>query len=75
MLIKDPLILGFPDSQFSVPPYCIIRKDRNKDGGGISFYINEEIRFKVIESNTLSGNLEILTSEIILDKMNFFLWV
>ena len=47
--------------------YPIFRKDRNKNGGGILFYINEDIPFKAIESNTLPGNLEILTLEIILD--------
>ena len=47
----------------------IVRKDRNKNEAGILFYINKDIPFKVIESKQLSGNLEILTLETILDKM------
>ena len=37
------LDLAFPDNQFSIPGYRIIRKDRNKNGGGVLFYINEDI--------------------------------
>ena len=37
---------SFPDSQFSIPGYHIVRKDQNKNGGGILFYINEDIPFK-----------------------------
>ena len=40
---------------------------------GILFYINEDIPFKVIESKQLPGNLEILTLEIILDKVTIIL--
>ena len=53
--------LFFPGSQFTKLGFLIIRKYWNKNGGGILFYINEDIPFKVIESNTLPENLEILT--------------
>ena len=29
---------SFPDSQFSIPYYHIIRKDRNKNGGGVFYF-------------------------------------
>ena len=64
---------SFPDSQFSIPGYRIIKEKGNKNGGGIWFHINEGIPFKVIECNTLPGTLEILTLEIILDKMKILL--
>ena len=51
----------FPDSQFTKLGFSIIRKYWNKNGGGILFYINEDIPFKVIESNALPENLKILT--------------
>lgn len=38
-----------------------------------TFYINEYMPFKMIKSNKLSGNLEILMVEIILVKMKIFL--
>ena len=69
---ESKLPSSFPDSQFLIPGYRIVRKDRNKNGGGIIFYINEVIPFKVIESKQLPGNLEILKLEIILDKRKDF---
>ena len=73
LVSEGKLDSSFPDSQFSIPGYRIVRKSRNKNGGGILFYINEDIPFKVIKSKQLSGNLEILTSEIILNKMKVLL--
>ena len=73
LVSESKLPSSFPDSQFSIPGYRIVRKDRNKNGGGIIFYINEVIPFKVIESKQLPGNLEILKLEIILDKRKDFL--
>ena len=70
---ESKLDSGFPDSQFSIPGYRIVRKDRKKNGGGIIVYINEDIPFKVIESKQLPGSLEIPTFEIILDKMKILL--
>ena len=56
-----------------MPSYRIVRKDRNKNGRGILFYMNEDIPFKVIKSKQLPGNLKILKLEIILDKMKILL--
>ena len=76
---ESKLESNFLDSRFSIPGYCIITKDRDKNGGGINFYIDEDIPFKVIESihfrkfRNISGNLEILTLEIILDNMKIIL--
>ena len=58
-----------PDSQFSIPGYRLVTKDRNKNGGIILFYTNKDIPVKIIKSKQLPGNLEILTLEIILDRM------
>ena len=70
---ESKLDSSFPDSQFSIPGYRIVRKDRNKNGGEILFNINKDIPFKVIESKQLPENLEILTFEIILDKTKILL--
>ena len=60
MLIKDTfdkfplseskLDSNFPDDQFSIPGYQIVRKDRDRNGGGLLLYINEDIPFKVIRA-------------------------
>ena len=73
LVSESKLDSSFLDNQFSIPGYRIVRKDRNKNGGGILFYINEDVPFKVIESKQLLGNLEILTLEIILNKMKILL--
>ena len=44
---------------------CIIRKDRNRNGGGIAFFIKNTLSYS--ERNDLipdSGNLEIICIEI-----------
>ena len=73
LVTESKLDSSFPDSQFSIPGCRIVRKDQNRNGGGILFYINEGIPFKVIKSKQLPGNLEILKLEIILDKMKILL--
>ena len=50
LVSESKLDSSFPDSQFSIPGYHIVREDRNKNGKGILFYINEGILFKVIKS-------------------------
>ena len=61
LLSESKLDPSFPDSQFSISDYNITRKDGNKNGGRILFYINEYILFEMIEINKLPGKKEILT--------------
>ena len=70
LVSENKLDPSFLDSQFSILGYRIVRKDRNQSGGGILFFINENIPFKVIESKQVPGNLEMLTLEIIFDQKN-----
>ena len=70
---ESKLDSSFPSSQFSIPGYRIVRKDRNQKGWEILFYINRDIPFKIIECKKLPGNLEILTLGIILDKIKILL--
>ena len=46
-----------------------IRKDQNQYGSGILFKFFQQMPFKAIESKKLPKNLEILTLEIISDKI------
>ena len=73
LVSESKLDSSFPDSQLSITDCHIGRKDRNKNGGEILYYFNEDIPFKVIKRKQLPGNLEIITLEIILDKMNILL--
>ena len=41
---------SFPNSQFFADGYRMFRKDRNKIGGGLILYINEDIPGKLINS-------------------------
>ena len=38
LLRESKLDSSFPDSQFSIPYYRIIRKDRNKNGSGVFYF-------------------------------------
>ena len=60
LLSESKLDSSFPDDQFSVPGYRIVRKDRDKNGGVLLLYINENIPFKVIQNSSLPPTLEVL---------------
>ena len=46
---------SFPDKQFCLNNFRIFRKDRNRYGGGIMFYVNENLPCKSL--TTEIGNL------------------
>ena len=53
------------DSEIYINEYTVIRKDRNRNGGGIAFFIKNTLSYS--ERNDLipdSGNLEIICIEI-----------
>ena len=60
LLSESKLDSSFPDDQFSVPGYRIVRKDCDKNGGVLLLYINENIPFKVIQNSSLPPTLEAL---------------
>ena len=41
LVSESKLDSSFPDTQFSISGYRTIRKDRNKNGGGLMFFVNE----------------------------------
>ena len=47
--------------------YKFVRKDRNKFGGGIAFYINDQLPSRTTKIENPSG-IEILTIEITMQK-------
>lgn len=40
------------DDVINIPNYSIVRKDRNRRGGGVCFYVNNCIKFKVLDTPT-----------------------
>ena len=59
---------SFPEAQFKIPYYRIFLQDRDKYGGGLMFYIDQNIPCKKIETFQFTSSLEILTLEINLGK-------
>ena len=59
---------SFPDAQFQIPFYKMFRKDRNKKGGGIILYVNEEILCKKIDMKVDNHNIEAIFIEVNLRK-------
>ena len=53
---------SFPDKQFYLNNFRIFRKDRNRYGGGIMFYVNENLPCK-----SLTTEIDNLTETIFLE--------
>ena len=58
---------SFPSNQFAMPGYKFIRRDRNKFGGVIAFYITDQLPSQTIKIENPS-DMEILTIEITIRK-------
>ena len=54
------------DSEVSVPNYSLIRKDRNRKGGGVACYIRSDICFN--SQNYLSDEIENIYCDLLLSK-------
>ena len=55
------------DQEIAIENYCVIRKDRNRNGGGVYTYICSEIAFS-IKNDISSEQDEILWTELYLPK-------
>ena len=53
----------FPNSQFFAEGYRMFRKDRNKNGGGLILYVNDDIPGKLINSYNFKEGSEIIVFE------------
>ena len=49
----------FPKQQFKISGYNIFRRDSNKYGGGIMFYINENITGKTVNVEGLPNDCKV----------------
>ena len=68
LLTETKLDESFPSAQFSVQGFKTIRKDRNKDGGGLLLYINENIASRevsiALQNIEALRNIEVLAIEL-----------
>ena len=63
-LLSETKIDGsFPNQQFNVSNYKNFRRDRNKHGGGLLFYINENIPCKLINDEIIPSDIEMIIFE------------
>ena len=51
---------SFPNQQFKINGYKTVRRDRNSFGGGLIFYINEQVPSKVLTLESIPGDIEII---------------
>ena len=63
----------FADSQFDIEGYDIIRRDRNRHGGGVAFYVAQSLTYVNRQDLLSHEDLEILTVEIKKPKSKPFL--
>ena len=61
---------SFPNQQFCISEYRVFRKDRNTRGGGLLFYIIQDLNCKVLNKDPTRQDLEILVLELKLHKTN-----
>jgi exonuclease III len=57
------------NAEIEIPGYTIIRKDRNRHGGGVSFYVNDAIHY-VVQSDIGNGIESLWLSVKQKDKRN-----
>ena len=63
LLFETKIDDSFPDSQFFAEGFKMYRKDRNKSGGGLLLYVNENLPGKIINSYKFKENSELILFE------------
>ena len=67
------LDLPFPDTQFQIASYNMFRKDRNKNGGGLLFYVNQDLNCKIVNTYNFPTDIEILPLELALTNRKWLI--
>ena len=63
----------FPSNQFRIDGYKIFRLDNNRFGGGLIFYINENILCKPLQEHVHLPNFEVIAIEFNQNNQKWFL--
>ena len=67
------LDLSFPDPQFQIDNYNMFPKDQNKNGGGLLFYVNQDLNCKIVNTYNFPTDIEILPLELALTKRKWLI--
>ena len=67
LINKSKVDESFTSNQFAMSGYKFIRRDRNKFGGGIAFYITDQLTSLIIAIK-ISSDIEMLTTEITISE-------
>ena len=59
------------DNEILVDDYSIVRNDRNRNGGGVIIYVNNDVNFKVLDE--YHNDLELVCIQVNLDKQKPFI--
>ena len=73
LISETKLDASFPNAQFGIPGYKSFRKDRNINGGGLIFYVNQDLPCKLVANYKFPDNLEILLLEVNLNHSKFLI--
>ena len=73
LIWETKLDFSFSGSKFAIPGYRFFRKDRNQYGGGLIFYVNQDIPHKTINTFNFPNSLEVLRLEINLKNIYIFM--
>ena len=65
LLSETKIDESFSNQQFNISNYKTFRRDRNKHGGGLLFYINENIPCKLINDQIIPSDIEIIMFEFL----------
>ena len=71
LLSETKLDESFPSNMFSMEGFRMFRKDRNQTGGGLIFYVNENIACRVIDLNIT--DIEVIAIEVIFKNIRWIL--
>ena len=64
LISESKIDSAFPHMQFKINGYKLFRRDRNRFGGGLLLYLNEEIPCKFLNNHPIVPNAEIICTEI-----------
>ena len=71
LISETKLDPSFPLNQFSINGFKFFRKDRDRNGGGLILYINEDIACKAVNIDTMSS--EYIAIELMLKNKKWLL--
>ena len=71
LISETKLNQSFPNQQFQIYGYKTFRMDRDKYGGGILFYVNENIPSKVLRLNSTPNDNEVIALEFSIKNLKW----